>query len=104
MTPATVHSAKNAASELDLAESGHLASGHKDHCKPQRLLQTSELEECQKPLPTWPFISYQDLSLLVGKRGSVGGAPGQAASGPFSSSVAVHLLLERLIASPECCS
>lgn len=57
MTPATVPSANNAASELDLAESGHLASGQKDHCKPQSLLQTSELEECQKPLPTWPVIS-----------------------------------------------
>lgn len=38
MTLATVPSANNAASELDLAESGHLASGHKDHCKPQSLL------------------------------------------------------------------
>lgn len=57
MTPATVPNANNAASELDLAESGHLASGHKDHCKPQSLLQTSELEKCQKPLPTWLVIS-----------------------------------------------
>lgn len=52
MSLATVPSANNAASDLDLAE-----SGHKDHCKPQSLLQTSELEECQKPLPTWLAIS-----------------------------------------------
>lgn len=56
MTSATVPSANNA-SELDLLESGPLTSGHKDHCNPQSLLQTSELEECQKPLPTWPVIS-----------------------------------------------
>lgn len=41
MAPVTVPNANKTAAELDLAESRHLGSGHRDHCKPQSLLRAT---------------------------------------------------------------